>query len=224
MEKEAAVQANNLTFAYRPNQNIINGLSLSLFEGETAALVGPNGAGKTTLGKLLSGILKPAAGNNYIFGEDSRNMPLHRIAEKIGYNFQNPEHQLLAVSVEEEIAFGLKFRGINPELILQTTDRLLKLFEIEHLRQAFPMNLSWGEKKRLVLAASLALEPKYLILDEPTVGLDRKRIDILNLILKNLRQKGIGMLLISHNQSFVEDNASRILVMERGRIVHDYCS
>jgi len=224
MDNGIAIAAKDLVFGYRKDMHIIDHLSLSLFKGETVALLGSNGEGKTTLGKLLTGILKPFSGGLWIFGENARTIPLSRIGQKVGYSFQNPDQQLLASTVEDEIGFGLKYRGANREHIVQVTESLLTLFEIEHLRQVFPLNLSWGEKRRVVLAASLALNPEYLVLDEPTTGLDEKRIGILNQALGKLRQKGIGMLLISHNQDFVQENAQRILHMEEGAIADDrYC-
>lgn len=223
MHKEVAIEVRDLVFAYRKDINIIDHLNLSLFKGETVALTGANGAGKTTLGKLLNGILKPSAGRLLVFGDDSKALPLYQIAQKVGYGFQNPEQHLLAASVEDEIAFGLKYRGENPENICRVTESLLNLFEISHLRQEFPLNLSWGEKRRVALATSLALQPQYLVLDEPTTGLDQARIDILNQVFKRLRDNGIGMLLISHNQNFIEENAQRILLMEQGGITDDCC-
>lgn len=221
MNKAIALEARNLSFAYQTKINIIKHLNLSLYKGETVVLLGANGGGKTTLGKLLTGILKPSSGDLLLFGENLSTMPLFKIGQKLGYSFQNPVQQLFTVSVEEEISFGLKYRGANAEEISRVTEQLMKLFEIEHLRDAFPLNLSWGEKRRVVLASCLALQPEYLILDEPTTGLDQKRIDILNRVLNNLRQEGAGMLLISHNQSFVRENAQRILRMEKGAIVDD---
>lgn len=223
MAKEIAIQASQMVFAYGNDHCLINDLSLSLFKGETVALVGPNGAGKTTLGKLLTGILKPHSGSLTLFGENG-DLPLSQIGQKVGYSFQNPEQQLIAASVEEEIGFGLKYRGANADHISRITNALLHLFELEHLRHSFPLNLSWGEKRRLVLAASLALEPEYLILDEPTTGLDEERIKMLNMVLGRLQARKIGMLLISHNRSFVEHNAQRILHMDKGKITDDrYC-
>lgn len=221
MDKSIALEARDLVFGYRKDTKIIDHLSLSLFKGETAALTGPNGAGKTTLGKLLTGILKPQAGSFLVFGEDGNTLPLSRIGQKVSYSFQNPEQQLLAASVEDEIAFGLKYRGASREHIARVTESLMTLFEIEHLREAFPLNLSWGEKRRVVLAACLALEPEYLVLDEPTTGLDEKRVGTLTQVLGRLQENGIGMLVISHNQSFIQQNAQRILHMEEGKIVYD---
>lgn len=218
---EPAVAARKLHFAYANGPALIQGLDLSLPQGQSVALIGPNGAGKTTLGKLLAGILRPHRGTIRLFGQDAAAMPLHLIGQKVGYSFQNPNQQLFAATVEEEIGFGLKYRGASRDHICSVVNSLMEVFEIEHLRQKFPLNLSWGEKRRVVLAACLALQPTYLILDEPTTGLDPHRIMKLTEVLATMRQQGIGMLLISHHQGFVEANAQRILHLERGVIDDD---
>lgn len=223
MHKEIAIEARDLVFGYQKGVNIIDHLSLSLYKGETVALVGPNGVGKSTLGKLLTGIFKPLSGKVYLFGKDEAALSLSQIGQKLGYCFQNPEQQLFTASVEDEISFGLKYGGASQEHISRVTEYLLNLFEIEHLRKVFPLNLSWGEKRRVVLAASLALEPEYLVLDEPTTGLDEERIGVINTLLGRLRRNGIGMLLISHNSDFIENNAHRILRMAKEGIVDDRC-
>ncbi len=222
MTKESILETRELVFAYRPGINIIDHLDISLCRGETVVLTGANGAGKTTLGKLLAGILKPNAGQCLLLGEEVSSMPLYQVGQKVGYCFQNPGKQLFAVTVEEEIAFGLKYRGASTEHITAKTESLLDLFEIEHLRQSFPPNLSWGEKRRVALAACLALEPEYLILDEPAAGLDENRLKILTTTIRRLREQGIGILIISHNQSFIRRNAQRILVMQEGRIADEH--
>lgn len=221
MNREIAIEARDLVFGYHKEARLIEQMNICLYSAETTALIGPNGAGKTTLGKLLTGILKPSAGQLHIFGEDAQSLPLCHIGQKVGYCFQNPHQQLLATSVEEEIAFGLKYRGASREDIEHTVDSLLSLFEIGHLRRSFPFNISWGEKRRVVLAACLALNPQYLVLDEPTVGLDEERIKTFNRVLARLRENGIGMLLISHDRDFIRENAGRILQMEGGVITGD---
>lgn len=229
---DVAIQVSNISFSYeKPFKHVsdrdgliadvISELDLTLYKGETLALSGPNGAGKTTLGKLLMGILKPSSGKIKIFGKDSSTMPLSEIGQKIGYGFQNPERQLFATTVEEEIGFGLTYSGIAKKEVMMITESLLELFQLEYVRDSFALNLSYGEKKRVALAASLALSPQYLILDEPTIGLDPQRIKILNQVLSDLRSKEIGMLLISHNEEFLKENVQRSLIMEGGRIIHD---
>ncbi len=232
-KEDPIIRAENLTFRYedtiyrRAGKNsagepVIAGLDLTLYRGEAVALAGQNGAGKTTLGKLFAGILKPSSGRVILFGKNAEEMQLFEIGQKIGYCFQNPERQLFASTVEEEIGFGLIFRGRPKPEVDRITEELIKLFQLESVRGRFPLNLSYGEKKRLALAAGLALSPEYLILDEPTTGLDSRRIEILSRVLKELRSRNTGMLLISHNEEFLYENTTRILTMEGGRIVHDH--
>lgn len=223
MARELFLEARDVSFAYQPDRDVIQGLNLSLYRGETAFLTGPNGAGKTTLGKLLGGILKPHQGQCLLQGEEISNMPLYKVGQRIGYCFQNPAKQLFAVTVEEEIGFGLKYRGANPEEIDIMTQAMLTLFDLGPLRQCFPHNLSWGEKRRTALAACMALQPDYLILDEPAAGLDVQRLNTLAQTLQHLREQEIGILVISHNQDFIRENAQRILVMEKGGISDDRC-
>lgn len=233
-ETNIVIKAEDLHFTYEMGHNskakkvtgadvneTIKGINLSLYRGETVALVGGNGAGKTTLGKLLTGILKAQRGKVTIYGKNTEELGLSAIGRIIGYAFQNPRLQLFTGSVEEEIAFGLHYSGYEKESIKKITDELIDLMELESVRHSFPLNLSYGEKKRVALAAILALSPKYIILDEPTTGLDRDRIEILNNTLKMLRDKGVGMLLISHNRNFLDQNANRLLTMNEGRILDD---
>ncbi len=227
------IRAENLTFRYEDTicrragkssagKPVIAGLDLTLYRGEAVALTGQNGAGKTTLGKLLAGILRPSSGRVLLSGKDAKEMKLFEIGQKIGYCFQNPERQLFASTVEEEIGFGLIYRGRPKQEVDRITEELITLFQLESVRGCFPLNLSYGEKRRLALAAGFALSPEYLILDEPTTGLDSVRIGILGRVLKELRGRNTGMLLISHNEEFLHDNTTRILTMEGGRILHDH--
>lgn len=218
---QIAIRAERLSYSYGSSPLVISDLNLKLHKTQTVALSGPNGAGKSTLGKLFTGILKPSSGRVEIFGRDIKTMALYEIGQKIGYVFQNPERQLFAATVEEEVGFGLIYRNVSKEEVSLVTEELLDIFQLDDVRYSFPMNLSYGEKRRVALAAALALSPCYLILDEPTVGLDGRRIEALNGMLRTLRNKNIGMMLISHNDDFLRQNSNRMLVMEKGRIIHD---
>ncbi|MDD3350650.1 MAG: ABC transporter ATP-binding protein [Eubacteriales bacterium] len=200
------------------NESLFDDLFFSLNSGEITALTGANGAGKSTLGKLLAGILAPKKGRVLLEGNDAAGLSLAQRGRQVGYCFQNPATQLFTQSVEEEIAFGLKYSKTEKESQAAITGKMLSLFELQEIRGSFPLNISWGEKRRLVIAAALALDPAYLILDEPTTGLDPKRIETLGTLLEELREQGTGILLISHNREFVNGIADRILVLEGGRI------
>ena len=216
-----AIEAVKLSYAYPHQEMSIQDLDISFASGQFAAITGSNGAGKTTLGKLLAGIYKPAAGRVTIFGRDSKNMKLSEIGSRICYCFQNPDHQLFTLTVGEEIGFALKYRGLDPGQIKSKVQEMMDFFQITHLEKSLPMLLSTGEKKRVVLAAGLVLDPTFVILDEPTVGLDQERIGSLAAVIRELKARGSGGILISHDQRFVAENADRRILMVKGRLEAD---
>ncbi len=209
------------SFGYKKEKLILNDLSIKIKNHEVTAIIGSNGSGKTTLGKLLVGILKPDKGSVVVFGKDTRNMSLGEIGQNIGYLFQNPERQIFAATVEDEIGFVLELKGYDKEYIKSSVEDMLSLFHLSEVRNAFPFKLSHGEKERLALAAILVNNPEYLVLDEPTTGLDIERKKILLEVLKVLKEKGIGMTIISHDEEFVQALSSRIIRMDRGEIIED---
>ncbi|MFZ5969088.1 MAG: energy-coupling factor ABC transporter ATP-binding protein [Bacillota bacterium] len=170
-----AITLNRVSFTYGKIENVIQNVEVSIQQNEFTAIIGDNGSGKTTLGKIMAGILKPSSGNTFIFDKNSREMTLGEIGTRIGYLFQNPEKQLFAASVEAEIGFALELKGYTKEQIKSIVDHMLDLFQLKDVRHSFPFYLSQGEKQRLALAAILADSPRYLILDEPTTGLDVQR-------------------------------------------------
>ncbi|ATW24912.1 energy-coupling factor ABC transporter ATP-binding protein [Candidatus Formimonas warabiya] len=215
----AFLKLNEVSFSYpRQDRPVLSGIDLALEQEGIAALVGPNGSGKTTLTKLMVGILSPSAGEVYLEERSLRNFSLAQIGRRIGYIFQNPDHQLFCSTVAEEIGFGLKHRGWPLDAITERVKFLLDYFELTPYRKAFPLHLSRGEKQRVAMAAVLAPEPAFLILDEPTVGLDLYRKKLLGDYLKKIARLGRGTLVVSHDHSFVQNTADRVVVLERGRI------
>lgn len=215
------IELKNLKFHYVPAKEVIHNINIKIRKDEITAITGANGSGKTTLGKLMMGILKPVSGEVFIFNENISNITLGQIGMKIGYLFQNPEKQFFALTVEDEIGFILKAKGFKEEYINNKVNTLLELFQLDHLKKAFPLRLSQGEKQRLAIAAILANDIEYLILDEPTTGLDVKRIDILTDLLRDLYKQGIGMTIISHDYSFLDQLSNRIIKIHRGEIIED---
>ena len=215
------IELKELSFGYTSNKTIIKRLNLKISKDEVTSIVGSNGSGKTTLGKLMMGILKPTIGGVYILDEDVSQMSLALVGSKIGYLFQNPEKHFFTNTLEEELGFMLKFKDVNELSIQQQIDELIEIFELNHLRKSSPLLLSQGEKQRLAIATILINKPEYLILDEPTTGLDieRKR-ELLNQ-LNQLREEGIGMTVISHDQFIIEELSQRVIKIHRGEIIDD---
>ncbi len=210
------IAANSVSFAYG-SFPVVADVSFSLASSDTVALMGDNGSGKTTLGKLLMGMLTPSSGQVLLEGRDIHQWPLSQRGEKIGYVFQNPEKQLFCSSVQQEVGFGLIYRGVDSQQVASRVNEMLKLFELTPCRESFPFNLSQGEKQRLVLASVMALHPDFVILDEPTTGLDSRRRQVLSDMLARLADRGVGYILISHDRQFCSKLCRRLLVMEGGR-------
>lgn len=215
------IELRNLSFGYKRNKIIMNNISLKINKHEVTTILGPNGSGKTTLGKLIIGILKPISGQVYITNQDVSEMTLAQVGLKIGYLFQNPEKHFFSNTVEDELGFVPRLKGLNDDFLENRIKELLRLFQLEHLRKSSPLLLSQGEKQRLAIATILINQPEYLILDEPTTGLDVERKKVLIDLLKELRKKGIGMTIISHDHSFIEQLSQRVIKIHRGEITYD---
>lgn len=209
----------NVCFTYpKRTEQVIKGITFSVKLGETVALMGPNGSGKTTIGKLMVKIYKPTSGRILIDGRDIMSYSLSDIGCKIGYVFQNPEKQLFSPTVKEEISFGLRFRGVKEDRLIEKVDEMLSYFDLGHRADNFPFNLSQGEKQRLAIASVLALEPKFIIFDEPTTGLDYLRKKRFLEILCKVRDKGVGYMMISHDYDFCKSCTQRVLYIEEGKL------
>lgn len=211
----------NLLFGYEKGKVIINKINLNINKNEITIIVGPNGSGKTTLGKLMVGILKPISGDIFISGNNLKEIPLAQVGSEIGYLFQNPDKHFFANTVKEELGFVDDLKGIDEEIIDKKIDDILKLFELEEVKKAPPLILSQGEKQRLAIGTILINEPRYMILDEPTRSLDAKRKEALLDILSNLKEKGIGMTIFSHDSHLIENLPQRVIEIRRGEIVYD---
>ena len=193
---------------------VIDAFSASFRRGEIVAITGKNGCGKTTLTKLLVGILRPTSGLVSIDGVNMINMDLFEIGQRIGYVFQNPNRQLFCDTAFNEVAFGLRNMGFDEMHTEEKAAFYLDYFALSSYREAYPGKLSHGEKQRLALAAVLALGTNYLVLDEPTTGLDHRRQCELGEMQSELRQElKCGIVLVSHEVDFIARYADRELVM-----------
>jgi len=220
---ESYIKLTGISYGYPRSRFALKDINMSLNQGEIVGITGENGSGKTTLGKIIMGILMPDSGNIEIDGVDGKSLKLCERGFKIGYAFQNPDRQLFAANVQDEIIFPLEIKGVDKTTALERAAALLERFELSHLKERVPMRLSRGEKQRLVLAATLAQEPGFLILDEPTTGLDRDRKKALYQLMEELAREGIGLAVISHDLQFIKDHANRIIRLENGKVVDDGC-
>lgn len=199
----------------------VKNINLNIREKEFVAIMGRNGSGKSTLTRLLNGLLLPDAGEVTIDGLSSLNIEnLVEIRKRVGLLFPDPDSQLLSNLVEEEIAFGLENLGLHPIEIRKRVDTALKMVSMEDYAKYPPYLLSGGQKQKLCIASLLAMQPAYLVLDEPFSMLDpRGRKDLLTLLLTMRQELSISLILITHS---LEDavQADRIVIMDKGEVIH----
>lgn len=210
------------SYAYEASadgNSVVNGLSFAVGQGEFVTIIGGNGAGKTTTSKLMNGLLKPTAGTVSVGGVPTTDLKTSAVARTVGMLFQDPDRQICQNTVAEELAFGLRLRGLAEETVSSRVATALADFGFD--ADAAPFMLSRGERQLLALASVVVCEPEVLILDEPTTGLDyRECMHIMNRI-KELNRAGTTVIMISHDMELVFDFAGRVIAMAHGRIVAD---
>jgi len=209
------ITVNDVTYGYPGGAApVLSGFSAFFKRGEITAVSGGNGCGKTTLSKLITGMLRPSGGSVLIDDTDISGMDLFAIGRRVGYVFQNPDNQLFCDTVYNEVAFGLRNLKIDNAEVDEKTSHYLDHFGLSRYKDVYPGKLSIGEKQRLALAAVLALGTDYLLLDEPTTGLDVLRRSELGELLTGLRDSGgCGIIVISHDKRFISRFAGREVVM-----------
>ena len=210
-------EVQNLSFAYPRRKSCCTPFRLR-WKRRSRSFDGTQRERQDHPGKLLVGILKPSAGQILLEGSDLAELNLAEIGAKVGYIFQNPEKQIFTPSVQEEIAFGLRYRGYDEAETRRRVNDMLAYFELTHCAGQFPFNLSQGEKQRLAIAAVLALEPRFIIFDEPTTGLDIRRKERFAELLLKIRTRGAGYLLISHDRDFCGSCCERLLLLKEGKL------
>jgi len=220
---QPAIEALNVCYRYPKAQTfVIENASFSLHQGEFAAITGKNGVGKTTLAKLCTAILKPTSGKIQVYGKNTADIQTAQIAKDVCYCLEHPARQLFTATVEDEIAFALRYQNYTEIEIQARVDNMLELFDLLHLRKCFPLQLSGGEQQRLAIAAGLALKPRFLLLDEPTACLDRHKVDELSALLERLiKSENIGVAVISHDNNFVRKNANKVFTVRGGAVYAD---
>ena len=221
-EASPLLSINGLNFGYDRPSPILRGVNLEVSSNSIIALLGQNGSGKTTLARLLVGINSAPAGTIMYQGKDLSGLNAREIASEIGYVFQNPDHQFVTDRVDEEVAYGLKVRDFSEQAIAERVDEVLKIVDLERYRDRSPFSLSLGERRRLSVATMLVLEPRLLVLDEPTIGQDHERAQQLMGLMARLRERySTTILMITHDVRLVAQWADRALVLRAGEIAYD---
>jgi energy-coupling factor transporter ATP-binding protein EcfA2 len=214
---EPIIRARGLIVRRRRTE-ILHGIDLDLDAGSLTAIVGANGAGKTTLIQALAGVVPPPRGQVSVDGIDPGTASPRDLAARIGFVFQNPEHQFIAPTVFDELAHGLRLRHVPDAEISTRVDEMLTRFGLDHKADVHPFLLSGGEKRRLSVGTALITRPRVLALDEPTFGQDRARAAELLDLLRNLRAEGTTIVIVTHDLQLVAEHTTHVVVLADGRV------
>ena len=219
-EKEALVRFENVAFGYESDVEILHGINLEIKRGDVIAVLGPNGAGKTTFVKHAIGLLKPKSGRVLVNGKDTKESSVAEIASTLGYVFQSPSHMLFAPTVREELAFGPTNLKHPKEEIEKEVKEALRIVNLSEVEQDPPLALSFGQQKRVSIAAILAMRSRILVMDEPTAGQDYQ--NYMNFMDAILQLPGFeAILFITHDVDLALIYANRILLVADGRLAAD---
>ena len=219
------LEVKNVTYEYTDEEKTfaaVKNLSLNIERGSFTVILGHNGSGKSTLAKMLNGLNKPTSGDVFADGINTKDEETEtEVKRKVGMVFQNPDNQIIASIVEEDVAFGPENLGIPPKEIEKRVEDALKAVDMWEFRKSTPHHLSGGQKQRIAIAGIIAMQPECLVLDEPTAMLDPKgRAEIISTLHRLNRDKGITVVLITHYMEEAE-NADRVIVMNDGEIIAD---
>ena len=226
-KERMSISVRNLTYIYEPGMPgetiALDDVSFDVEDGEVLGIIGHTGSGKSTLLQHLNGLIKPTSGDVYVDGEciTSGKAKMTEIRRKVGLVFQYPEHQLFEETVSKDVAFGPKNLGFNEEEIEERVKKAIGLvgLDYEEIKDQSPFDLSGGMKRRVAIAGVIAMDPKILILDEPTAGLDPSaHRDILAMVRRIHDEMGIILIFVSHNMADIAALSDRVMVMSEGKV------
>ncbi|PWB72531.1 MAG: ABC transporter ATP-binding protein [Anaerolineales bacterium] len=215
------IEISKLEFTYPGGVQALRGVSLEIEPGEQVAIVGQNGAGKTTLAKHLNGLLKPTSGSIHIGDWDTREQSVSKLAQRVGYVFQNPDEQLFSKDVGTEVAFGPRNLGFSGEQVQGLVNDALMLTELSDKTDTNPYDLSPTWRKMVAIASVIAMDTEIVIFDEPTTGQDAANIARIANVIKVLRERGKTVITITHDIDFCAENFERVIAMSQGKILLD---
>ena len=215
------IEVKNLKYSYNSQYQALKGVSLKVNKGEMVSLLGKNGAGKSTLFLHLNGIYEPDDGQVFIDGEELKydKKSLLKFRQKVGIVFQNPDDQIFAPTVEEDVAFGPLNLGLPMEEVQDRVEDALARVGMSGFEKAAPHHLSGGQKKRVAIAGILAMKPEIMVLDEPTAGLDPQGVTNLSKLLRQLNDEGITIIISTHEVDLVPNYADKIFVLVDGLLI-----
>lgn len=220
-QEEAVLKVENLSFHYSNQPNTLNDVSFTLHKGEMVSIVGKNGAGKSTLAKVICGFERHQKGHIFYQNEDISKSTITQRAEVIGLVMQNPNQMISKHFIFDEVAFGLRLRGVPEAEIRERVENTLKICGLYSFRNWPISALSFGQKKRVTIASVLVLEPEVLLLDEPTAGQDYRHYTDIMQFLRHLNQQGVTILMITHDMHLMLEYTPRTLVIGEGKLLAD---
>jgi cobalt transport protein ATP-binding subunit len=215
---EPVIEVEGLTYSYPNGVVALEGVDLTVRRGEFLAVLGQNGSGKTTLVKHFNGLLKPTEGTVRVGEDETTERGLRSLGQRVGYVFQNPDHQIFSDTVSEEVAFGPKIRGMDEGEIRERVEEALAAVGMEGRGDEDPFGLTKGERQRVAVASVLAVRPEVLILDEPTTGLDYAEQRSMMDLVKSLNESGSTIIAVTHTMWVVAEYAHRAVVVRDGKI------
>ena len=215
------IQIKNLSFYYTFEEYVLKNINLQIDKGESVAIVGENGSGKTTLVKHLNGLLKPSKGDVIIDKLNTKNCKMKDLIKYVGYLFQNPDDQIFEKTVWKEVAYGPTMLGYTDDKVSSLVKEALKLTGLIEYEFSHPFDLTFSQRRLLSLASVLAMDTPIVVLDEPTLALDRKDTLKLSKLIKSLKKKKKTVIIISHDMDFCAENAERFIVLSKGEVRYD---
>ena len=215
------LETKDLTFTYPDGTQALKKVNIQIKKGEKIAIMGPNGAGKSTLFSHFNGLTEPTSGHVEVAGEKIifEKDKLLEVRQKVGIVFQDPNDQLFAPTVKEDVAFGPMNLGLEHEEVERRIEESLKMVGMEGFEEKTPHHLSGGQQKRVAIAGIIAMRPEIMILDEPTAGLDPEGVDKVLKILNDLNKEGISIIISSHDIEMVSHFAEKIFILYNGEII-----
>jgi energy-coupling factor transporter ATP-binding protein EcfA2 len=218
---EILLEAENLAHRYPDRTEALSEVNCCVRRGEFVAILGQNGSGKTTLAKHLNGILTPTTGDIRLLGQSLQGQPPSRLSRLVGLVFQNPDHQIFAERIRDEVAFGPRLQGLAESEIARRVDEALEAVDLAGAGDLDPFVLTKGSRQRVAVASTLATKSEVIILDEPTTGLDYRELEGMMALIRRLNQAGHTILIITHAMAVAAAYARRVILMKDGRIVRD---